>query len=58
MYISVAERLYKKVNPKSTMDVPSSAYALTEKWFNEWLTTNPTIIDEEEFFNWCVKNKS
>ena len=57
MYISVAEKLYKKINPKSTMDVPSSAYELTEKWFNEWLTTNPTIIDEDEFFIWCVKNK-
>lgn len=57
MYINVAEKLYKRVNPKSAMDIPSSVYALTEKWFNEWLATNPTIISENEFFNWCVKNK-
>jgi len=58
MYISIAEKLYKKVNPHSKMDVPSSIYVTTEKWFKEWLVTKPTVFNEEAFFVWCIKNKS
>lgn len=58
MHISVAEKLYKKINPHSKMDVPSSIYVTTEKWFKEWMVTKPSTFDEKSFFAWCVKNKS
>jgi len=53
-YIDVAEKLYYFINPNSKMDVPNSAYILTEKWHNEWLNTNTDL----SLFDWCVKNKA
>ena len=34
------------------MDVPSSVYEITEKWYYEWQK-----IEDEDFFNWCITNK-
>jgi hypothetical protein len=53
-YIDVAEKLYYYINPNTKMDVPNSAYILTEKWYKEWLS----IDTELGLFDWCIKNKS
>ena len=52
-YMDVAEQLYKHVNPNSRMDTPNSAYILTEKWYNEWITTDR----KTPLFEWCLENK-
>lgn len=53
-YIEVAERVYYHVNPETRMDVPNSAYILTEKWYHEWMRTDTDL----ELFDWIVKNKN
>ena len=53
----VAELLYYNQNPHTNMDVPNTAYELAEKWFGEWLRTEPRKADNVAFFHWCLKTK-
>lgn len=55
--MKAGERLYRHVNPESTMDVPSMAYETAEKWFNEWLATTPRVQNTDAFVEWCLQNK-
>ena len=50
---SVADKLYKHVNPKSNMCTPNRVYISTEKWYKEY-QSQPTNLS---FFDWCIKNK-
>jgi len=52
-WMDIAEKLYYFKNPETKMDVPSSAYELTEKWYYEWQKT-----EDEDFYNWCIINKN
>jgi len=51
-YIEIAEKLYYLKNPNTKMDVPSSVYELTSKWYYEWQKN-----DDKDFYNWCIINK-
>ncbi|MBP6566075.1 MAG: hypothetical protein KA270_02845 [Saprospiraceae bacterium] len=55
--IEVAEKLYYYMNPGTKMDVPSSAFEITEKWHGEWQNGWKESDPEESFFDWCIKNK-
>ena len=48
-YIEVAEKVYYHVNPTTKMDVPNSAYIITEKWYHEWSKDELTDLD---LFEW------
>lgn len=52
-YISVAEKLYRNVNPTSKMDVPNSVYITTKKWYNEWSIADVKL----GFYEWCLETK-
>lgn len=52
-YIEVAEKIYYHVNPDTKMNVPNTAYILTEKWYREWMKTDTDL----ELFDWVLKNK-
>ena len=52
-YMKVAEQVYYHVNPNTKMDVPNSAYILTEKWYMEWAIADTDL----ELFEWILKNK-
>lgn len=49
-YMEVAEFLYYKQNPETTMDVPNSVYLIAEKWFTEWINKNTELT----FLQWCL----
>jgi hypothetical protein len=51
--MDVAEKLYYHVNPTTKMDVPNTAYIVTEKWYNEYAKSNSDL----PFFKWCIENK-
>ena len=53
-YMDVAEKLYYYLNPNTKMNVPNSAYILTERWYSEWLNTDTNL----PLFEWCIKNKN
>ena len=53
-YIEVAEKVYYHVNPTTKMDVPNSAYIITEKWYHEWSKDELTDLD---LFEWILKNE-
>jgi hypothetical protein len=53
-YMEVAEKLYYHKNKNTKMDVPNSAYIITENWYKEWLN----IDTELSLFDWCLKNKN
>jgi len=50
----VADRLYKYVNPATTMETPNSVYEVTVKWFHEYNNVEGTKPD---FYEWCIQNK-
>lgn len=53
--ISIADRLYKHVNPESKKDTPSSVYVtVIEKWHPEYCNEKSNL----NFFDWCLKNKN
>jgi hypothetical protein len=52
--ISVADKLYKYVNPETKMDTPSGVYVIViEKWYPEFQKSESNI----EFFDWCILMK-
>lgn len=52
--ISIADRLYKRVNRETKMDTPSSVYVtVIEKWYPEFQKSESLL----EFFDWCILNK-
>lgn len=52
--ISVADRLYRHVNPETKMDTPSGVYVtVIEKWYPEFQKSGSTI----DFFDWCLLMK-
>ena len=46
--IAITEKLYKKGNPTSKMDVPSMVYEIVERHFKHWLTLPERIRPEFE----------
>lgn len=52
--ITVAERLYKEMNPDSTKDTPSFAYETVEKWNKEYLQSNSDL----SLYDWIKLNKN
>lgn len=50
----VADKLYKHVNPNSSMDTPNVVYETTMKWYGEY---NNVVGTKPDFFEWCIKNK-
>lgn len=52
--ITVAEKLYRERNPNSTMDVPSFAYEIVEKWNKEYLQSNSDL----SLYDWIKLNKT
>ena len=52
--ISVADKLYKHMNPETKRDTPSMVYEIVvDKWYPEFQKSE-TLLD---FFNWCLLNK-
>jgi len=51
--IQVAEKLYYEVNPTTKMDVPNSAYELTEKWRKQWNESGSKLT----LYDWIKENK-
>ena len=49
--ISVGELLYRAINPKSKMDVPSYFFEKIEVYYKKW---NEFKIDNS-FFEYCLK---
>lgn len=51
---SVADRLYKHINPETKMDTPSSVYVtVIEKWYPEFQHSESLL----DFYKWCLLNK-
>jgi hypothetical protein len=52
--ISVAEKLYKHMNPETKRDTPSMVYEIViDKWYPEFKHSD----SELNFFEWCLLNK-
>ena len=52
--ISVADKLYKHMNPETKRDTPSMVYEIVvDKWYPEFQKSE-TLLD---FFSWCLINK-
>lgn len=52
--ISVADKLYKDMNPETKMDTPSMVYEIIiNKWYPEFNQSDSDL----NFFDWCLLNK-
>lgn len=49
--IEVAEKIYKEVNPGTTMDVPAIVYESLEQAWEDWKNTGSFVI--MPFYNYC-----
>ena len=52
--ISIADKLYKHMNPETKRDTPSMVYEIVvDKWYPEFQKSEILL----DFFSWCLMNK-
>jgi hypothetical protein len=50
--ISIADKIYRDMNPHGTMCTPNSVYiTVLEKWYPKYLISDTDLA----FYDWCIK---